>query len=212
MLGVNMSLCKCLVTFYLLSSFFYSHAFSQPQNQNLINRTLWSDRDLGVRFTYSEKWQRSMPTQSATNVVINWHAQKSNGLLGTCYLESSDKTSLAKANPSQIKNSAQSIADSTLRNIRQRAPDAEMLSWKSVVQDGHPAVYVVKIGTIQTFDTPYRLKVYSIVTSWRGKEIVFECVTTVFGPKFETVENGSVIIQRIENELLHVLRTLQFDR
>ena len=80
------------------------------------------------------------------------------------------------------------------------------------MQDGHPTVYMVRQGTVETFDRRQPMKLYSLVTAWRNHEINFECGTPVFGPGYVDLEGGPRLIEQVELSIMNVMRTLQFDR
>ena len=205
----------CLVCFLLLAYSSTTGAQTAPPPYlDPLNRTVWSDDKIGIRFTYPQVWEQAVSTQPDTRVVINWRLSKSKTLLTSCYLEAIDasRSSLARANAEEIKRSGKSIADSLVANMQKRAPDGELVRWKSAIQDGHPVASVIRKGTLETINKKEPVKFYSISTAWREHEINFECATRVFGPKFESIDNGIQLIERIEKGILHVLGTLQFDR
>ena len=197
--------------------FWSSTALSQPTapptHLDPINRTVWSDSSLGIRFTYPPVWQQATPTQPSSRVVVNWRLSKSKTLLATCYVETQKGTgTLAGASPAAIRANVESIANSALRNLQQRAPDARLVEARSAIQDGHPVVYMIREGTIETFDRKVHTRTYSMATSWLGTEVNFECATSVFGPQYTSLAGGQAIVDQVETGILHVLRTLQFDR
>lgn len=104
------------------------------------------------------------------------------------------------------------VANAALRNMRSRVPDAHLVEARSAVQDGHPVVYMVREGTIETLDRRIQTRVYSMATSWRNSEVNFECATDVFGAKYTSVAGGPALVAQVEDGILHVMRTVQFDR
>lgn len=200
--------------FTLTAQTVLSQPTSPPPHLDPVNRTLWSDARLGIRFTYPSVWQLVTATQPSTRVVINWHLNKSKALLASCYIETygSEISPLARSEPSMIHKNVDSIAQSALRNLRARAPNARLLEARAAIQDGHSVIFLVRDGTIESFDRNNHLKVYSIITTWRGTEITFECGTSIFGPKFTSVNDGERTVVQVEEGILNVLRTLQFDR
>lgn len=177
-----------------------------------MNRTLWGDDGLGVRFTYPPVWQKATATQPSTRVVINWRLAKSKALLASCYLETHGTSSLARADPSQIHKNIDSISRSALQNLQMRAPNAHLIEARAAIQDGHPIIFLIREGTVEGLDRKYHNKVYSIVTAWRGTEVNFECGTSIYGPEYTSLEGGQRLIDQVETGILHVLKTLQFDR
>lgn len=190
------------------------NAQQPPAHLDVINRTLWSDDKLGLRFTYPSVWQPALATQSSTRTVINWRLAKSKALLATCYVETHgpETSSLALLDPSKLHENAESIAKSSLRNFQKRAPDGRLIESRPTVHDGHPVIYLVREGTMGTFDRKSNIKAYSLQTVWRKNEVNFECATSIFGPEYTSIEGGQRIISQVEEGILHVLRTLQFDR
>lgn len=206
----------CLL-FALLAALWTFDAKSQQSSHphlDPIGRTVWADERLGLRFTYPPAWKIGTATQASTRVVINWRAAKSKTLTGSCYLEAhgSDVSKLALIDPSQIHANAEAIAQSALKNFRQRAPNAKIVDFRSTNQDGHPVIFLVREGTIENFDRKTNLKAYSIQTVWNKTEVNFECATPIFGPDYASVDGGAKVIAQVEEGLMHVLRTLQFDR
>jgi hypothetical protein len=185
-----------------------------PSHLDPLNRTVWSDDRLGIRFTYPPVWQEAVATQASTRAVINWRLSKSKALLASCYLETHgpDHSTLAMAPAFKIHANADTIAQSALRNFKARAPDAQLIESRPAVQDGHPVIYIVRQGTIETLDRRTSTKSYSMATSWNKTEVNFECATTVFGPEYTSLQGGQKLIDQVEAGILHVMNTLQFDR
>lgn len=169
---------------------------------------------MGIRFTYPPVWEVAVATQSSTLVVINWRLAKSKALLATCYVETSgaQRSTIATTPASKLHGNADAIAQSALRNFRARAPDAQLLESRPAVQDGHPVIYLVRQGTIETLSRRTSFKSYSLVTGWNNTEINFECGTNVFGPQYTSLQGGQKLIDQVEAGILHVMETLQFDR
>lgn len=179
-----------------------------------VNRTVWSDSELGIRFTYPPVWVPATATQQATRVVINWRLSKSKTLLATCVLETSGATQseIAKLQANQIHAKFDDIKASLLANFRLRALDGRLLNAQKSFVDGQPVIFVVREGSIQNLDRVLKIKAYSVTTSWRGHEINFECSTPIFGEDYSTLVAGSKLVADVEAAVIHVLRTLQFDR
>lgn len=179
-----------------------------------VNRTLWSDDKLGLRFTYPPVWQQAVATQPSTKVVINWRLMKSKALLASCYVETigSGASSLARATPAQIHRNIDSIARTALQNFQERAPNARLIEARKATQDGHPVIFLIREGTVESLDRKSHMKSYSIITAWRGTEVNFECGTSIFGQEYTSLDGGQRLIAQVEDGILHVLRTLQFDR
>lgn len=201
------------------TSFLLSDALPQVKapapHLNPENRSLWSDAEIGIRFTYPSVWQRVTPTQDSTRGVISWRLSKSKSLLATCYVEvhSAGRSQIGKLTPAEIKASAKKVAEASLKNMQLRAADATLLTWQNAVQDGHPVVYLVKQGNIESFDGKRRsMKVYAMMTAWRGNEVNFECGTTIFGSEYTQIEGGEHLVSQVEEGIFNVMRTLQFDR
>ena len=93
-----------------------------------------------------------------------------------------------------------------------RALNARLIEAKAAMQDGHPVIFLIREGSIENLDRKIHYKSYSIVTSWRGTEVNFECGTSIYGPDYTSLEGGQRLIAQVEEGILHVLRTLQFDR
>ncbi len=179
-----------------------------------VNRTLWSDETLGLRFTYPPVWEQGTATQSATRVVITWRLTKSKALLAACYIETHGpgSSSIANLGPSDIHSNFDSIKNSALRNYRSRAPNARLIEARAAMQDGHPVIFLVRDGTVENLDRRISNKSYSLITAWKGTEVNFECGTPIYGPEYLALEGGSNLINQIEAAILNVIMTLQFDR
>lgn len=191
-----------------------SEPISPPLHLDPVQRTLWSNDNLGIRFTYPPVWRQAVVTQPSTKVVLTWRLKKSKALIATCYIEAigPNGSSLAGAEPEQIHKNIDSISYSALKNLRTRAPNARLIEARAAMQDGHPVIFLIREGAIESIDRTIRMKVYSIATSWRGNEINFECGTSIYGPEYAATEGGPRLIAQVERAILHVLRTLQFDR
>lgn len=178
------------------------------------SRTVWSSSELAIRFTYPGVWKADTPIQATTNISLAWRLKQSKTLLATCYVESHSQgeSAVAKLAATDLHRNGRSIAESLVQNMRLRAPDATLVAWRNTVQDGHPVVYTVREGTIQTLDRKHRLKLYALSTAWRGREINLECGTPIFGPDYTSLERGAELIQQVEDGILNLMRTLQFDR
>ncbi len=183
-----------------------------PRHLYPVNRIVWNDPELGLRFTYTPDWKVATATQSSTRVVINWRLSKSASLLAACHIEVHKGTALANAPSSSIHAKSDSVAKSLLQSLKVHAPDARLIEARPAIQDGHPVLYVVRQGTVEVFDRKDPSKVYSMVTSWRKNEINFECGTSVFGTEYASLPDGQRLIDQVEAGILNLMRTLQFDR
>jgi hypothetical protein len=192
----------------------YAQPSAPPRHLDPINRSLWSDDDLGLRFTYPPVWEQATATQPSTKVVINWRLSNSKSLLASCYVEASarDASSLARAEPAQIHNDIESITQSIMSNFQTRASNTRLVEARATMQDGYPVIYLVREGTVENLDLNIHLKIYSIITSWRGREVSFECSTSIFGAEYVALDGGQMFVDQVEKGILHVMRTLQFDR
>lgn len=185
-----------------------------PPHLDPVNRTVWSDDKLRLRFTYPPVWQQAVATQSSTRAVINWRLAKSKTLLASCYIETHgpETSSLARTEPYLVHKNIDSIAQSALRNFQARAPNARLIEARAAMQDGHPVIFLVREGTVENINNNAHIKTYSIVTSWHGTEINFECGTSIFGPKYTLLDGDQRLTLQVERGILHVLSALQFDR
>lgn len=187
-----------------------------PPYLDPVNRTVWRSDELRVGFSYPSVWKAAQATQPMTRIVINWRTQKSQALIATCYLEASaeNESEIARMAPADIESKASGIALGYLKNMKQRAPDAKLIDWRAVRQDGYPAVYLEREGTFSTFDQKWRDRSYSIVTSWRNREINLECASTLTTDEVRSKATGDAgtMAAEVEKAIQAVLRTLQFQR
>jgi len=204
-------------TLFATSAFAFQLAIAQstpPPHLDPVNRTVWSDDKLRLRFTYPPVWQQAVATQSSTRTVINWRLTKSKTLLASCYIEINgpETSSLARTESSLIHKNIDSIAQSALRNFQARAPNARLIEARAAMQDGHSVIFLIREGTVDNINNSVHIKTYSIVTSWHGTEVNFECGTSIFGPKYTLPDGDQRLILQVEGGILNVLSALQFDR
>ncbi len=165
---------------------------------------VWKNSEVGIRFTYPKNWKPSTAIADQTLFVINWTSRNSGGLMASCYIEAND-SGIGHLTHSEIRNNAENIATAVLNNAKKRDPEAELRTYKSVLQDNVPAVYVERTFKITSIDGATIMRGYSIITAWKGKEIFFECVSDI-PVRFEEYRKP------VEDKIRRVLRSLQFDR
>lgn len=178
-----------------------------PINAFGADRKVWSSREIGVRFSYDNRWTEATPTQDSTVVAINWLSKKSNGLMATCYLQVSNvsNSGLGMIDTEDIHDQAEFIAESVKNNTSKRSDDYKRLILEKKFVDNYPVIYLVQLSKIKSFDEDYYLTIYSIITSWEKMGIMFSCGTEITN-KFPQYK------EPIEKQIVNVLRTLQFDR
>lgn len=166
--------------------------------------TFWRSDELAVIFGYDERWKPANPSQKSTAVVVDWTSSKSGGLMATCYLEINN-SEIGKLKPDQIRQKAKQIADAFLRNGRLRDPNMQLVDWRLATQDNHPVVYIERDMSVTNLNDTIRARVYSLVTSWRGREVNMECSSSipVTMPKVAGV---------VEGPIRKVLESMQFVR
>ena len=98
--------------------------------------------------------------------------------MATCHIEAND-SGIGHLTHSEIKNNAENIATAVLNNAKRRDPEAKLRTYKSVVQDNIPAVYVERTIKITSIDGATIMRGYSIIMAWKGKEIFFECASEI---------------------------------
>lgn len=166
--------------------------------------TFWRSDELGLTFGYDERWKTANPSQASTAVVVNWTSREAGGLMATCYLEVND-SEVGRLTPEQIRQRAEQIADSILRNGRLRDPGMQMVEWRLAAQDNLPVIYIERDMSVNNISDTIRARIYSVVTAWRGREISFECASSipVTFPELAGV---------VESPITRVLSSLQFVR
>ena len=167
--------------------------------------SFWRSDELGLVFGYDERWSLANPSQRSTQAAINWRAQQSGGLMATCYLESISSSGLAKLKPEQVGARGRELVESVLRNSRARDPQTRLVTWRAATQDNVPVVYLERDMRLQNLNDSYSVRVYSIITSWNGQEVNFECASEVPLRMPELAVTVEAPIQR-------VLGSLQFVR
>jgi hypothetical protein len=166
--------------------------------------TFWRSDAFGLIFGYDERWKPANPSQKSTAVVINWTSVKTGDVMATCYLEINN-SEIGKLTPEQIRQKARHIADAFLRNGRLRDPNMQLINWRLATQDNHPVVYIERDMTVTNLNGTIHSRVYSVVTSWRGREVNMECASSipVAMPKVAGV---------VEGPIRKVLGSMQFVR
>lgn len=152
-----------------------------------------------------ERWKIANAAHEHTEVVVNRVAKSSGGLMATCYLESSDDSSLARLTADEVELRSEEIVQSLVENGRRRDQGVELVSWRRAVQDNVPVVYAVRDAQIQTISGAYQFRIYSITTTWNGREVHFECGS-------EVPRNWPEATPIVEGPILRVLGSLQFIR
>lgn len=185
----------CISLIFLLISF-ESHGF---------DRSVWSSQELGLRFSYDNtKWTEATPIQDSTAVVINWLSKKSGGLMATCYLGAYE-SGFGRLSPGAIHAQAENVAKSIKDNELKRSIEYKQISLEKRYSDNHPVIYLSRSVKMRGFDGEENVNIYSLITSWKNNEILFSCSSDipVRFPRYK---------EEMEEQMLKVLRTLQFDR
>ena len=173
-----------------------SHAF---------DRTVWSSQDLGLRFSYDNtKWTEATPIQDSTVVCINWLCKKSGGLLATCYF-GVFKSGFGKLPADAIHGEANNVAKSIKENELKRCIEYSQLALERKYSDNHPVIYLSRSIKTRGFDGDEYFNIYSIITAWKNREIVFSCSSDI-PIRFPQYKD------EVEKQMMNVLKTLQFDR
>ena len=165
----------------------------------------WRSDAAGVLFGFDERWAKASTSQPNTLVAINWSATSSSGLMATCSLEVTSASDLSKLPPAEVSSRSREIAEALVRNASLRDPNAVLVTWRAAQQDNHPVVYAERDMAVQNLDRRIEMRVYSITTAWRGKDIQFECASEI--PRRFPVAAGVV-----EFPIRKVLGSLQFIR
>lgn len=186
-----------------------------PAYLDPVNRSVWKSDELGVTFAYANVWKEAESTMPSTRIVVNWRTQRSQALLATCYLEASGplESEVARLGLKGVERRAENIALGYEANMKKRAADGVLVTWRATQQDGYPVVYIEREGTITNFDGSKRLRLYSLVTSWREREVNLECgsVLTTNAARRGEAKAGQ-LADEIERGIKAVLGTLQFHR
>lgn len=169
--------------------------------------TWWRHDEAGLLLGYDERWKAVNASQANSAIVLNWRSAKGDGLMATCYLELSEKgqNALANLRPDEIHANAESIAATLLANGRKRDPNSTLISSKRVIQDNHQAVYAVRNISLETIRNKSELKMYSLMTAWKGREVNLECASDI-PVKFPTLAFS------VEEPITRLMASLQFVR
>ncbi len=192
--SIYLSLARISIIFLL----FTSESFG-------FDRSVWTSQELGVRFSYdNEKWTEATPTQDSTVVAINWLSKKSGGLMASCYLGVYE-SGFGKLSPGAIHGQIENVAKSIKNNELKRSVEYKQISLEKRYSDNHPVIYLSRTVRWQGFDGSNNVNIYSLITAWNNKEIIFSCSSNIpiRFPKYKA---------EMEDQMMNVLRTLQFDR
>ena len=191
--------------FFTVCLFILSTIILAPLPCNAFSRNTWSSSELKLRFTYDNtKWSEVSTIQDSTAVTINWLSKKSGGLLASCYIGAFD-SGFGLLGPSDVHGQFQNVAESIKKNELKRAVEYRQIALEKKYTDNHPVIYLSRSVKTRSFDGDEVLNVYSIITAWNNKEIIFSCASAIPGrfPQYK---------EEIEKNMISVLKTLQFDR
>lgn len=189
----------------LLTQFIIAYTLLFPMQSYGFDRNVWSSPEHGVRFSYdNNKWTEVVPIQDSTVVTINWLSKKSKGLMASCYLGVYE-SGFGKINAENIHDQIENVAKAIKRNELKRSFFYQQIALEKKFSDNHPVIYLSRTIKARGLDKNLELNIYSLITTWRGKEIMFSCSSDIpiRFPQYK---------EQIEEQMNNVLRTLQFDR
>ena len=167
-------------------------------------KNVWFSQELGIKFTYDKNWIEKASSQDSPIVSIEWLSKKSKNLIATCHLEAFE-SELGSVIAEEI-HSYTDITGETYKNKEQgRCYDYNQIALKKRYIDNYPVIYLYRSCETRELKKNIFSSTYSIITSFRGKEISFSCLSNITSD-FPEYEMG------IQEQLLKVLGTLQFDR
>lgn len=180
---------------------------SMPLSANA-QEARWVKAPLGISFAVSAKFKDAQAAESATLAVVNWRATAEQGLIATCFVQAHAVRSSMLTGPlSRLDDQTEAMKAQLLARMRERGTDAAIEKIHTTVIDGLPAFFVVRSLTTQSLDSKSRIRVWSVFTRWKDRDITFECGSTV-PHQFPNHEAARVV----ETEVINVLRTLHFER
>mmetsp|Transcript_8356 Transcript_8356/g.14177 ORF Transcript_8356/g.14177 Transcript_8356/m.14177 type:complete len:231 (-) Transcript_8356:65-757(-) len=176
--------------------------------------TWYRDQDLRISFYYSDRFVPEDPAELSTRYVVNWRARQSRGLIATCYLKAIPTEVDELTGREYLKSNSQDFTASWVRNTERRASAVDLVASRPVLIDGLQALYVVMDTRIENFDEIYDLRTFSLITFWKGHEIVLECGTSIRSVVLGNLpdDQAKVAISNVEDEIQRILRTLHFQR
>ena len=166
-------------------------------------KNVWFSQELGIRFTYDKKWIEKASSQDSPVVTIEWLSKKSN-IIATCYLEAFE-SEFGSVIAEDIHSYTDIIGETYKNKEQDGCYDYNQIALKKRYIDNYPAIYLYRSCETRELKKKLFSNTYSLITSFRGKEISFSCVTNITSD-FPEYEKG------IQEQLLNVLGTLQFDR
>lgn len=185
----------CLLS--ILFCFFHQVSIGGEKN-------VWSSQELGIRFSYDNKWIKKASTQDSSVVSIEWLSKKSNNLIATCYLEAFE-SEFGSVIAEDIHSYTDIIGEAYKNKEQDRCYDYNQIALKKRYIDNYPVIYFHRSCETRELKKNLFSTTYSLITSLRGKEISFSCVSNITSD-FPEYEKG------IQEQLLKVLGTLQIDR
>ena len=183
------------------------------------------DRDLDISFVYPSDWIVGEPAEEATQVVVKWQTEKSKSVLAVCYIRAFDRTAildvidLAENLPQYYTD----VLNGLIEKTRKRADKLEVISEKLSKIDGRDVIFTVFRATIKNLETETIMRVFTVLTFWKGHEIALECGTEYFDLNLrkdvnlqewdgENLKELKELQGVIEKKIMGVLSSLHFDR
>ena len=139
---------------------------------------MWRSEEMGLSFEFDARWKPTVPYRHSIAIEIIWKSPRFNGLLATCHVDAV-QSDLGKLTPEEIKRQARKIVDDILQKELERDPDTKLVKWRPALQGGHPGVYIERDTKVSRLDQSFRSRVYSIVSSWRGRQVRLECMSII---------------------------------
>ena len=166
-------------------------------------KNVWFSQELGIRFSYDKKWIEKASIQDSPVVSIEWFSKKSN-IIATCYVEASE-SEFGSVIAEDIHNYTDIIGETYKNREQDRCYDYNQIALRKRYIDNYPVIYFHRSCETRELKKNLFSTTYSLITSFRGKEISFSCVSNITSD-FPEYEKG------MQEQLLKVLGTLQFDR
>lgn len=185
------------------------------------------DRDLDISFVYPSGWIVGEPAEEATKVVVKWQTEKSKSIIALCYIRAVERTAILGVDVIDLtKNLPQYYTDvlnGFIEKTRKRTDELEVISEKLSKIDGRDVIFTVFRATTKNLETEIIMRIFTVLSFWKGHEIALECGTEYFDLNLrkdvnlkewdsEKLRALKELQGVIEKKIMGVLSSLHFDR
>lgn len=202
------------ITEFFLLSFLGTVFFVNTANANEYQR--FQDTELDVSFVYPSSWRVANPAEEATKFVVRWETQKTKSLVATCYLQAMPNAS-SDTYSEDFPRYYEVVRDNFFKATRDRTDKLEVISDTLSSVDGKDVMLTNFDVEIQNLNTKTSMRIFTVVTFWNGHQINLECGSALFdidltGYSDSQIQQIKDFQGHMEEEIMHVLSSLHFDR